>query len=360
MKSILFYINSMAPAGGIERVISTLLDRFSKEYQLTLLVKDEPKSFYPLPENVVINSLGLPRKLNMSSRVSRMLSIFSATYTTAKSIREYLKGRHFDYYYLVHPLSVLEFRLAGADMKKMVITEHGARTNYNFIYRKIKDLLYPKALVYVVPTRTDTADYVREGFPAVYVPHFRSELNYEIKPVRSKVVLNIGRFTPDKQQLMLLKAWRIIADQGQTNGWKLLIVGKGELESVLKSYVSDNNLIDSVTFLPPTREIEQLYAKAEIFALTSSSEGFGMVLLEAMSFGVPCISFDCPSGPRDLIEDNCNGFLVPLNDLNSFISKLLSLMTNATLRQKFSEAAFTTSLEWKDSDIVEKWYKIFK
>lgn len=358
MKKVLIYFNSIQPSGGIERVIATLSNKLSSSYDITILVKDEPVSFYKLDERVKIVSLNNKLKFNMNNRLSRVFSALQTVFSNRSSLKKYLRDNHFDYYYVGHPLHVLEFNLAGADKNKIIISEHGARSAYNFVYLLIKRLFYKRCYKYVVPTLTDTELYKKDRFPAVYIPHFRSDLPYSFVQKDHNIILNVGRFTPDKQQLVLLHIWnRIVNIHGESN-WLLQIVGNGELEEELKKYIIENKLSKYVEILPAVKHIEDYYINADIFALTSRSEGFGMVLLEAISFGVPCISFDCPSGPRDIIQTGVNGCLIEANNQLKFEEALLFLMNNKEKRNEMGFNAFNNSNEWSDVVIFEMWNKL--
>jgi len=349
----------MKPSGGIERVIATLSAKLSSNYEVTILVKDEPVSFYPIDERVKLASVNNELKFDMANRLSRIFTAIKTIVANRNSIRKYIKSNDFDYYYLAHPLNVLEFVLAGADQKKMVVAEHGARSAYNKVYRLIKKMIYPGIYKYVVPTITDTALYKQEGFPATYIQHFRSTLPYKNANRQQNIVLNIGRFTPDKQQITLLKIWKKLLQNGDISNWMLHLVGEGELESELKDYIAVHNLGDHVKMLPPIKNVEQYYTNASIFVLTSRSEGFGMVLLEAISFGLPCVAFDCPSGPRDIIKSDENGYLIDLNNTLTFEQKLKTLINEQNLRDLLGNQAYNDSANWTDQVVSEKWYNVF-
>jgi len=360
MTKILVYFNSMHPSGGIERVIATLCNKLSANYEITILVKDEPYSFYKLNDNIVMHTLNNELKFDMKSRFNRFFTALSTIISNTGKLRKYLKQNDYDYYYLAHPLNVLEFSLAGAENNKIIITEHGAKSAYNRIYRTVKNLLYKKCIAYVVPAKSDVADYQNDGLPAIYIPHFRSDLPYTDSLKVNKIVLNIGRFTADKQQLALLEIWEEVIQSPAATGWVLQIAGKGELENELHNFVIEKNLQRSVEFLAPTKHVEQYYKNASIFALTSSSEGFGMVLLEAISFGLPCVSYDCPSGPRDIITSGKNGYLVELNNKNQFKEQLLSLIQNEQSLKDMGEKAMESSIGWNDSAVLSNWFSLFK
>ncbi len=358
-KRILIYFNSLKPSGGIERVIATLSGKLSEKYAVTVLVKDDAVSFYDLDPRVKLISLESPLNFNMKSKVSRFFSAIKTIVNTNKVLRNFLRQHNFDYYYLAHPLNVLEFALAkGVNNKNVILTEHGSQTAYNSFYKTIKRVLYPKCKIYVVPTTADTEMYQKVGFPAQYIPHFRSALPYQMTQRENNILLSIGRFTEVKQQSLLLNIWKDIITKHQVRQWKLLLVGQGELEGELKSFIAKHELSEYIEILPPIKNIETYYLRASAFVLTSSSEGFGMVLLEAISFGLPCVSFDCPSGPRDMIINNSNGYLVPLGDIDGFETALLNLIRDPALINTMGDNAFHFSEAWKDENVLKKWVEI--
>jgi glycosyltransferase involved in cell wall biosynthesis len=100
-------------------------------------------------------------------------------------------------------------------------------------------------------------------------------------------------------------------------------------------------------------------AEASMFLLTSEHEGFGLVLLEAMSVGLPVISYACPTGPRDLITDGENGFLIQPNDEDGFVEKVCRLIEDGELRMKMSENALRTSENYQMEKIINMWMDLF-
>jgi glycosyltransferase involved in cell wall biosynthesis len=349
----------MQPSGGIERVVATLTNKLSNNFEITILVKDEAISFYKLNNSVKFASINNKVYFNMHNRFSRMYYVVSTIVTTRKLLASYLEINDFDYYYVTHPINALEFNLAGANTNKLIISEHAARSHYNIVYKTLKKLLYKNCYKYVVPTKKDAITYYQEDhFPAVNIPHFRSELLYTLAKKQDKIVLNVGRFTNDKQQLLLLKIWEKIKLNENYRNWVLHIVGSGELDNELRNFVKTYNLENSVEFLPPISQVERYYSQASIFVLTSKSEGYGMVLLEAISFGLPCVSFDCPAGPRDIIENGYNGYLVNLDDENEFQVGLMKLMNDEKFLDEMGNNAYKSSDKWSDNAILEKWLKI--
>ena len=358
MKKILFYVPSLSPSGGIERVVTTIANKLSMEFNVTILTKDTKISFYELDDNIELASLNYPFTLNMTSRLQRIVTQVLSVFNCSIKIRAYLKRNNFDYVYVTHPLSHFELLLAGYNYKKLVISEHGSHKNYNYVYRVIKRLTYRWCKAYCVPTKLDCTYYENLEFPVVYTPHYRPKLKYVKSNLKHRVVLNIGRFTSDKKQLDLLKIWSSISEINRY-GWKLHLVGDGELKGELLRFIEEEGLSDSVKILPPIQCVDKYYKESSIFALTSSSEGFGMVLLEAAGFGLPLISFDCPSGPRDIITIN-NGFLVNINDHNEYQDKLIKMMSNRELLCDLGDGAYRTANSWTDDNITYIWQGIFE
>lgn len=358
-KKILIYFNSMIPSGGIERVIATVANKMCQKYDVTILVKDQSKSFYKLDDKVHLISLENELNFNMNSKVSRVFSAFNSIIENKKELTLFLKNNSFDYYYLAHPLNVLEFHLArGVRKTDTIISEHGSPDAYNIIYKKIKSWLYPKAKQYVVPTTTDTSYYQKKQFPAIYLPHFKSDLRYKKASLEKNIALSIGRFTEVKQQMVLLKVWNSLVNAKNIKEWKLFLVGIGELKEEFEKYIEEHNLQDFVLIFPPRQDVEYYYKQASLFLLSSRTEGFGMVLLEAISFGLPCVSFDCPSGPRDIIKNNENGFLIKLNDEKAFEEAILKFVENPTLKSRMAQESLLISESWNDEKLLEQWYNI--
>jgi glycosyltransferase involved in cell wall biosynthesis len=358
MKTVLFYFNSLQPSGGIERVISTLANKLCENHDITILVKDPAISFYPLDSRVKLLSLNNDLNFDMNNKVKRMFTAATSALKNTISLRTFLKDNKFDNYYLAHPLNVMEFHLArGVKGKDTIITEHGGADAYNVIYKKLKAWLYPKAKTYIVPTTTDTAVYKKLNYPAQYLPHFRSDLKYDKSALEAQTILTIGRFTDVKQHLLLLKVWKQVIDELQVTPWKLQIVGQGELRQDYFDFIINNKIEGNVEILEPSMDVAQFYKSASAFVLTSKSEGFGMVLLEAISFGLPCISFDCPSGPRDMINEK-NGFLIVQNDEIALKNALIQVVKNPKLLLSLGGQAYIDSVDWQDENILIQWLKI--
>jgi glycosyltransferase involved in cell wall biosynthesis len=128
----------------------------------------------------------------------------------------------------------------------------------------------------------------------------------------------------------------------------------------LEKLIQKLGITESVEICPPTKDVVSEYKKASIFALSSRHEGLPLVLIEAMAMGLPAVSFDCETGPRDIIIDGETGTLVPPLDVNRMAEALVELMNNGTLRKKFSENAIIASEKFDIRAVVDQWESLFK
>ncbi len=360
MKTIVIYYNSMAGSGGIERVISNLMFAWKEYYNLILLTKDDSKnSFYKIPDDVKRLSIEEPLNLDMKDRKQRIKEVFSNTWRSHKKLKKVLANIKFDYIYTATPLNSLEVYLANKSYKeKLVISEHASAYAVNGIYQRIKKYVYPKAYCISVPNRMDVDVYKSWGCRAVYIPHLIPKVeNIRPNTLDTKIMLNVGRLTSDKRQAELIRCWSEIPDR---NGWRLWIVGDGEEKDNLQNEISDLHLSD-VNLIPATKEIDKIYKEVSAFVFTSRMEGFGMVLLEAMQYGIPCISFDCPSGPRDIVKDGVNGYLVSNDDWKNLQKVCEKMILADPMHLKtLGQESINIVKKWDNKEIIEKWKLVFK
>ena len=145
--------------------------------------------------------------------------------------------------------------------------------------------------------------------------------------------------------LRLIDIWAFVQEKFKSStppplhSWKLIIVGDGEMRDEIESKIKNLGLQDSIVLKPFTKDIESEYLAASIYAMSSSFEGFPMVLLESCSYGLCPISFDIKTGPSDIIENNKSGYLIQDNDLHTYAHKLIELMSDENKRKTMGETA---------------------
>lgn len=171
------------------------------------------------------------------------------------------------------------------------------------------------------------------------------------------LIMTAGRLVPEKQFPKLVDAFGQVADQ--IPDWRLRICGEGPQRLDLQRQVRKWDLWDRVELPGRVTDMTAQWPQASVVALTSRTEGFPLVLQEAMAAGVPAVSFDCPSGPREIIEHGVNGLLVGPQSVTGMAAALLRITTDGDLRRRLGRGALHTSRQWDAAALAERWVGIF-
>lgn len=176
--------------------------------------------------------------------------------------------------------------------------------------------------------------------------------------LENKRVIAVGRYTYQKGFERLVDAWHLLASRFPD--WKLDIIGDGEERPLLEQRIRSYGLERQVTLTRPTQEIGKVYMEASILASSSRYEGLPMVLLEAQAFGLPIVAFQCKCGPKDIVSDGMNGYLVPEGDTAGMAQRLETLMKDVTLRKRMGLKAKESASRFNEEAIMEKWMNTFQ
>lgn len=173
-----------------------------------------------------------------------------------------------------------------------------------------------------------------------------------------KRVIAVGTHSYNKGYDLLLLAWKKVVEIFPD--WELCIFGKFDRDETFLTLAKELQIESSVYFSPAVVSIEEEYLKSSILVLPSRSEGFGMVLIEAMSCGLPCVAFDCPHGPADIIKNGEDGILVPAEDYHALAASLERLMGNENLRRRMGIAARQNVVKYLPENVMSVWDELFK
>lgn len=213
-----------------------------------------------------------------------------------------------------------------------------------------------RADVLVTLTDGDAADWRQHLRNVVVIPNMVHAPNIlRQAPLTAHRVLFVGRLEPQKQVHHLLAAWREV--KTTHSDWTLSLYGDGILREQLKQEAASTT--EGVEIHAPTSNIFDCYAEASILVLTSTYEPFGLVLAEAMLCGVPVIAYDCPYGPRAIISDGENGFLIPQSDIPSLAQRLSLLMDNEHLRRQMGRQAQSAARRYLAGEVMPLWVSLF-
>ena len=177
--------------------------------------------------------------------------------------------------------------------------------------------------------------------------------NYKIKNI-----IVVGSFIDVKNHLLLIKTFA--KTQEHFSDWTLTIVGDGPLKNEYEKLSNDLNISKKVFFPGITKNIYTYYSKASIFVLSSVSEGLNLSLLEASSFGLPCIISNCSESHAQIIEHDKNGFIYKKDSQNELYNYLCQLMKNGDQREEFGNYAVKNSKKFSNKNTIEKWSNFLK
>lgn len=170
-------------------------------------------------------------------------------------------------------------------------------------------------------------------------------------------IITAGRLEPEKGYDRLIEIFNDL--DIKSNNWKLDIYGDGREKQSLINKIKSYGLDDIISILPFTDRIKEEFLKSDLYVLPSRTEAFGMVLLEAMECGLPCISFDTP-GPKEIIKNEEDGFIISDNNYDLFRDKLKLLMDDKEKRILFSKNAKKNVERFDIKNISDKWKNLFE
>ena len=319
-------------AGGTERIVSMLANHLASEHEVDVILLSPKPPFYELDSRV--------QCLQFSGKQPGWRQALYYP-RAARFIRRIVKERRPDVL-----LSFGEFIspfvrgvTAGLGARVFVFNRGSPFRSLRGVSGWLNPLVYPFAESVVV--QTDEAVKILEKryrfcrFEVISNPVAIPE-QVPALTERKQVIVNVGMIGRLKNQAFLIKAFAA-ARAGQD--WELHFIGDGSDRPRLEALVGEMGLGNHVRFLGERRDVDEILSNAQVFAFTSLSEGFPNALAEALAHGCACISFDCPTGPGELIEDGVNGFLVPMDDEALYVKQLDRLLADEDVRCRFSEQA---------------------
>jgi glycosyltransferase involved in cell wall biosynthesis len=203
-----------------------------------------------------------------------------------------------------------------------------------------------------VLTEEDERDYGALA-RAVRIPNALPALDGGISPLAEKAVVAAGRLTGQKGFDLLIRAWEPVAREHPD--WELRIYGGGPRRADLEQQIAAAGLNGQARLMGASKQLGSEMANASLFALSSRFEGFGMVIVEAMSKGLPVVSFDCPRGPSEIIAPGVDGDLVPNGDVGALSRALADLIDDPERRRRYANAGLAKAREFELDAVGARW-----
>lgn len=369
---IVYCLRSMVNLGGLERiVISKANFLVSAGYDIAVVTTDQMNRTpsFKLDERIRCYDLGIDYDRNQSRPfLSKVFYFIYNRWLHQHRLKKLLFTLKAD---IVISTFGNEMPLLPKmnDGSKKVLEFHFCRHWFSLIKRKglygfvekICNRNMDKAIrrydEFVVLTKEDALAWSVSCNNLKVIPNMLPIDNFYRSGLKSTRVIAVGHYVDVKGFDRLIAAWTIVASQKRD--WTLHIYGEGCMRSQLEHQIQQSGLQTSVFLEGSSNTIHEEYAKSSIFVLTSKSEGFSLAIVEAISAGLPVVSFDCPCGPKDLIVDGENGFLVENGDIEGLADKLLLLINDEALRKRMGNTAYEYSKRYLPNVVMQQWICLF-
>ncbi|MDO6759417.1 glycosyltransferase family 4 protein [Tamlana sp. 2_MG-2023] len=362
MKKLLYITNQVCGAAGLERVLSIktsyLIDVFNYEIHIITLNQKETDLFYQFHENIIYHDLELKGNpfQYIYQYITKLKTVVNKINPDIISVCDdglkaftlpFVLKNSCPIIYERHVSKVINLNAE----KTSLLSIYKQKLTENFMLLGAK-----KFDKFIVLTKDNLSEWNLDNIQVINNP--LSFYPKEISNLNNKTVLAVGRQCYQKGYDRLLESWKIVTKRHPD--WQLEIYGAFDKENKYHKLAKELRVDSSVSFFKPVKNIGEVYQNASIYVMPSRFEGFGMVLIEAMAYGVPCVSFNCPCGPKEIITNNKDGFLVNNGDTKSFAAQIEKLIQDEDLRHEMGINARQKAGLYFPDKIVPQWDLLFQ
>lgn len=346
---IIFLVNDIHFNGGGERVTVNMSNWFVANGYKVIILSMSPRSpnkTFLLKKDVEIKYLGV----NNSRYLSKI--------KTSKRLSNYLKTCQENS--LIFGIGTYANVLLGLVKPKKIFTiacEHNAFNSVSKFWKICRSFTYKNHNACVVLTSSDIVDMKKLNNNSFVIPNSTPSVKISANLMNKKFIA-IGRLSYQKAFDKMINIFEKFSQFNKD--WCLEIYGEGSEKEHLKNLINKLKLDNRIKIYNFSNEISNIYLNASVLLLTSRYEGLPMVLLEAQSYGLPMICFDCDTGPRDVVINERNGYLIEENNNDLFVKAMLQLSNNETLRKQMGINSKEDSYRFTEDTIFQKWNNLIQ
>lgn len=363
---VLYVFRSLAVWGGIERVLVDKMNYLVSMYGYEVYMLTTCQGYHPVPyqlDNAIhLDDLGIRFHQQYQYRgLKKLWDGWSRTKRFERVLSERIKEIHPDVIICTTADPVFSIAKVKGEIP-LVVESHsiclrtlcvkGLRQRYiaRVLLKGLK-----KATCLVALSEGDANEWRKRGVPVQVIPNIVHLNEGKLSSLDQKHVIFVGRLDYQKRPMTMITIWKELFLRHRD--WHLDIYGEGEQKEVLQNTIGSQNM--NIHLHGPTGQIFEAYRNSSILVVTSLFEPFGLVIPEAMSCGLPVVSFDSPYGPSSIITDGKDGILVKNDDISSFMERLEQLMDNASLRLQMGACAVKSSKRFSAQQIMPHWKDLF-
>ena len=362
--------------GGIEKAITTLSNMLIDKYEITVVstyqLYDKPAFEFDKRVKIIYLMKDKPNKkeffeslkqLNFIKTIKQSIKSIKVLYLKRKLMIDYIKKYNSDVIISTRPFHNKLLGKYGNKQSLKIAWEHSHHNNNK---RYIKKLIKScEGMDYLVNVSKDLNEFYKNKLigtntKSLYIPLALDYYPDIFSKLDTNEITSIGRLSKEKGYLDLIDVFKIVGEEYPN--WKLNIVGDGFEKDKLLDKILNTKLEEKVILhgFKEKHEIDKILLKTSLYVMTSFTESFGLVLIEAMSYGIPCIAFDSAKGPLEIINDGINGFIVKSRNKQEMANLIINLIKNDELRKNLGQNALIKSKEFNGEKIKDYWITLLK
>lgn len=370
---IVYLIHSTYNPGGMERVLLNKVRYFveKKGWNVTVVTTDQHgrQSFYPFPEGVKMIDLEVNySEDNGKPFLKKLLGFLKRRRLHEKRFKALLEQIRPDVVDCFYP-GECSFVPGLKDGSKKVMELHQSKLFHHQYNRtglmgladkvraRMDERLVRKFDRFVVLTEEDSKMWGE--MPNIRViPNAANFIAQKYSDCSEKGVIAVGRLDYQKSFDRLIMVWEKVHEK--MPDWRLDIFGQGEWKEMLQGMIDERGLQDCVRLNGPTKDIGKEYAESSMLVMSSHYEGFPMVMIEAMACGLPAVCFDFKCGPRDIIQPEENGLVVPDGDIDGLAEAMIRLMKDEEMRKRMGKNAKRVVETYSEERVMGLWEDLYE
>ncbi|HEV5383933.1 TPA: glycosyltransferase family 4 protein [Streptococcus pneumoniae] len=357
MKKIALVKWILDDSGGGERVAVSLANELTKKYEVHLIGITTKQSdlFFGINSQVKYSNF-FDHRVRLSKNILKI----------SKMLKKYFLDNEIEVAFGIGIFSNIFLSLSGIGIStKVVLCDHtNSITANRELSKKVQRYVGTKLADKIITlTQEDRKNYIRKyGISENRIAYIYNWKENRLSNIpyndESTKIVTVGRFDYQKGYDYLIQVAKKVLAKMPDWTWEIYGSGKQDEVDKIRDLITENDLQDKLVIKGLEKNQDLIYGDKGIYVMTSRYEGLPLVLLEAQQYNLPIVSFRCPTGPSEIVEDGVNGYLIDCYDTDKMSEKLLELMKNDDLRQSFSDHAKDTMDKFDKNKILNQWIEL--
>lgn len=359
MKKIALVKWILDDSGGGERVAVSLANELTKKYEVHLIGITTKQSdlFFGINSQVKYSNF-FDHRVRLSKNILKI----------SKMLKKYFLDNEIEVAFGIGIFSNIFLSLSGIGIStKVVLCDHtNSITANRELSKKVQRYVGTKLAGKIITlTQEDRKNYIRKyGISENRIAYIYNWKENRLSNIpyndESTKIVTVGRFDYQKGYDYLIQVAKKVLAKMPDWTWEIYGSGKQDEVDKIRDLITENDLQDKLVIKGLEKNQDLIYGDKGIYVMTSRYEGLPLVLLEAQQYNLPIVSFRCPTGPSEIVEDGVNGYLIDCYDTDKMSEKLLELMKNDDLRQSFSDHAKDTMDKFDKNKILNQWIELIE